>query len=229
MRDDLLATRRPRVHVHGRLRPMIPSGPGRWQDRLMKNYLPFLVVAAITSFILTAACGSNASTSDGGPAGSGGSSAGGGAGGSPAGRGGSAGGVGGGVAGGAGGGVAGSSGGVAAGGRGGAAGTGAGGAAGGSFSCGDVICGPTQVCVIQCCGGFPLCNPPRPDGGTCPTGTSACTSSTGTQGCTVPCTPPPRYCVDVLPSCGATLTCGCLPTGTCCSIISGRQSLCSCG
>src|SRR5512138_1635095 len=60
---------------------------------------------------------------------------------------------------------------------------------------------------------------PRPDGGTCTTAT--CTTATGQPGCTPPCTPPPRYCVDVVPSCGATLTCGCLPSTACCSIISG--------
>jgi len=182
--------------------------------------LTFLIVAATASLVLIDACSSSPATSDGGTAGSGGNNAGGGAGGggaagATAGRGGDSGG--GGTTGGRGGGGAG---GVTG------AGGGAGGAAGGSFSCGDVTCGPTQVCVIQCCGGVPLCDP-RPDGGVCTT--VNCTTATGMPGCTRACTPPPRYCVDVNPTCGATLTCSCLPTGTCCSVFSGRQALCACG
>jgi hypothetical protein len=209
--------------------------------------LPFLIVAATASFVLIGGCSSSPATSDGGTAGSGGSNAGGGGGGAAgategrggvSGAGGTTGGRGDGGSGGAGGaagggagsggsaGGGGGRGGSAGTGAGGAAGTGAGGAAGGSFSCGDVTCGPTQVCVIQCCGGVPLCDP-RPDGGVCTT--VNCTTATGMPGCTRACTPPPRYCVDVNSTCGATLTCGCLPTGTCCSVISGRQALCACG
>ena len=178
--------------------------------------LTFLIVAATASLVLIDACSSSPATSDGGTAGSGGNNAGGGAGGggaagATAGRGGDSGG----------GGTTGGRGGDGVGGV-----TGAGGAAGGSFSCGDVTCGPTQVCVIQCCGGVPLCDP-RPDGGVCTT--VNCTTATGMPGCTRACTPPPRYCVDVNPTCGATLTCSCLPTGTCCSVLSGRQALCACG
>jgi hypothetical protein len=176
--------------------------------------LPFLIVAATASLALIGGCSSSPATSDGGTAGSGGSNAGGGGGGAAGETGGR-----GGVSG-----TGGTTGGRGDGGSGGVGG--AGGAAGGSFSCGDVTCGPTQVCVIQCCGGVPLCDP-RPDGGVCTT--VNCTTATGMPGCTRACTPPPRYCVDVNSTCGATLTCGCLPTGTCCSVISGRQALCACG
>jgi len=178
--------------------------------------LTFLIVAATASLVLIDACSSSPATSDGGTAGSGGNNAGGGAGG-----GGAAGATAGGGGDSGGGGTTGGRGGDGVGGV-----TGAGGAAGGSFSCGDVTCGPTQVCVIQCCGGVPLCDP-RPDGGVCTT--VNCTTATGMPGCTRACTPPPRYCVDVNPTCGATLTCSCLPTGTCCSVFSGRQALCACG
>jgi hypothetical protein len=95
----------------------------------------------------------------------------------------------------------------------------------GSFACGSITCGPTQICVNPCCGGARLCEP-LPDGGVCLGG--ACTLPGGAAGCYSTCTPPPAYCVDVPASCGATPTCGCLTSGTCCTQINGRQALCLC-
>ena len=88
----------------------------------------------------------------------------------------------------------------------------AGSGGGAPFSCGSQMCGSLQYCVNPCCGGnAPACIV-KPDAGTCPVGTHAgCT--TGIQ-CAIPndccqydpCTPPPPYCSDTLPT-------GCLLQG----------------
>jgi len=82
-----------------------------------------------------------------------------------------------------------------------------GGAAGEPISCGTSTCGPSQYCVIPCCGGAaPMCFPAPSDGSTCPTGSHAgCSTHFGT--CAQPanccqfddCTPPSPYCTDEKP------------------------------
>ena len=148
------------------------------------------------------ACGS--SDSGGSSAGSGGSAAG--SGGSSAASGGSS---------------AGASGSNA--GHGGASGSAAGGGssagAGGAQSCGGTTCGPTQYCVIPCCGGTAQPCFQAPDGGTCPPGSSLGCFMGSSFTCTspaaccqpAPCVPPSPYCSDKLPT-------GCLQEGRTCRL-----------
>ena len=132
---------------------------------------------------------------------------------------------------GSGGGVSGSSG---AGGRGGTSG-GSGGTSG-SALCGARACTSSELCVRPSCGGTaPRCNP-LPDGGQCPTGwtyRSFCnTSPTPGPGCEEPpCTPPTPFCITRPASCGATVTCACLPANVCqsgggCGLISNGEVIC---
>jgi hypothetical protein len=128
----------------------------------------------------------------------------------------------------------GASGAFGTGGRGGAGG-GSGGT-GGSVLCGARACTSSELCVRPSCGGAaPRCNP-VPDGGQCPTGwtyRSFCnTSPSPGPGCEEPpCTPPAPFCTTRPASCGATVTCGCLPTNVCqsgggCGLISNGEVIC---
>ncbi|HEY2406774.1 MAG TPA: hypothetical protein VGI10_12265 [Polyangiaceae bacterium] len=90
----------------------------------------------------------------------------------------------------------------------GAGGANAGAGGTGPLTCGTTTCGPTQYCVVPCCGGAqPLCMS-NPDGGACPAGTHAgCNQPNACLGgmscCQAdPCTPPPPYCVDTKPAAG---------------------------
>lgn len=120
------------------------------------------------------------------------------------------------------------------GGRGGSAG-GSGGT-GGSAICGARACTSDELCVHPSCGGTaPRCNP-VPDGGQCPTGwtyKAFCnTSPTPGPGCEEPpCMPPAPFCTTRPASCGATVTCSCLPGNVCqsgggCGLISGGEVIC---
>jgi len=149
-------------------------------------------------------------------------------------------------------GSSGAAGGGGAGGRGGTTGSGgAGGAAGssgrggsgggsggtgGSALCGARACASSELCVHPSCGGTaPRCDP-VPDGGQCPTGwtyKSFCnTSPSPGPGCEEPpCTPPAPFCTTRPASCGATVTCSCLPNNVCqngggCGLISGGDVIC---
>ena len=113
--------------------------------------------------------------------------------------------------------------------------TGAGGT-GGAASCGDRACTSSEICVHPSCGGTaPRCNP-VPDGGQCPMGwtyKAFCnTSPTPGPGCEEPpCTPPAAFCTTRPASCGATVTCACLPSNVCqtgggCGLISNGQVIC---
>ena len=97
-------------------------------------------------------------------------------------------------------------------------------------------CTSSELCVHPSCGGTaPQCNP-LPDGGQCPTGwtyKAFCnTSPTPGPGCEEPpCTPAASFCVTRPASCGATVTCSCLPTNVCqsgggCGLISGGDVIC---
>jgi hypothetical protein len=128
------------------------------------------------------------------------------------------------------GGAAGASGSGGRGGTGGSAGT------GGSVVCGGQVCTNGELCVRPSCGGTaPRCNP-LPDGGQCPTGwtyKTFCNASPAPgPGCEEPpCTPPAPFCIARPASCGATVTCSCLPSNVCqfgggCGFISGAEVLC---
>jgi len=116
-------------------------------------------------------------------------------------------------------------------------GTGGGsGGTGGSALCGARACTSSELCVRPSCGGTaPRCNP-LPDGGQCPTGwtyRAFCnTSPTPGPGCEEPpCTPPAPFCITRPASCGATVTCSCLPANVCqtgggCGLISGGEVIC---
>ena len=121
------------------------------------------------------------------------------------------------------------------GGAGGGSGDGSGGT-GGSALCGARACTSSELCVRPSCGGTaPRCNP-LPDGGQCPTGwtyRAFCnTSPTPGPGCEEPpCTPPAPFCITRPASCGATVTCACLPANVCqtgggCGLISGGEVIC---
>jgi hypothetical protein len=111
------------------------------------------------------------------------------------------------------------------------------GGTGGSALCGSRACTSSELCVRPSCGGTaPRCNP-LPDGGQCPTGwtyRAFCnTSPTPGPGCEEPpCTPPTPFCITRPASCGATVTCSCLPANVCqiggggCGLISGGEVLC---
>lgn len=79
--------------------------------------------------------------------------------------------------------------------------------AGGAQSCGTTTCGPTQYCVIPCCGGAPQACVQALDGGACPSGTVPGCFSAPSYTCVnaanccqpAPCTPPPPYCSDTAP------------------------------
>jgi hypothetical protein len=198
---------------------------------------------SVTLLLLLAAgaCGSSAQTArDGG----GGSSAGGsggaaGDGGSEGGSGGAAGSVSGGSGGGEGGGSGsgGATGTAGIGGQGGGGAGGRGGGAGGAAAvCGARACTSSELCVRPSCGGTaPQCNP-LPDGGQCPSGwtyrTFCNTAPTPGPGCEAPpCTPPDPHCITRPASCGATLTCSCIPANVCqgggaCGLISQGEVLC---
>jgi hypothetical protein len=116
-------------------------------------------------------------------------------------------------------------------------GTGGGtGGTGGSVVCGSRACTSSELCVRPSCGGTaPRCNP-LPDGGPCPTGwtyRAFCNNSpTPGPGCEEPpCTPPAPFCITRPASCGATITCACLPTNVCqsgggCGLISNGEVIC---
>jgi len=89
-----------------------------------------------------------------------------------------------------------------------------GGADDGGTTCGGQVCPSTQVCVHPCCGGAgPRCLP-KPEGGTCPAGTTPGCQAGSDDGCREdPCTPPPPYCADT-PPVGCTLE--------------GRNASCTC-
>jgi hypothetical protein len=80
------------------------------------------------------------------------------------------------------------------------------------FACGSATCGATQYCIHPCCGGVAMCIE-KPEGGTCPAGTTPgqCSPS-GQEGCIGGnCTPPPPYCVDdpkTVQNCGPGVTSG---------------------
>jgi hypothetical protein len=119
---------------------------------------------------------------------------------------------------------------------GGASGSGGAGGTGGAAVCGARACTSSELCVHPSCGGTaPPCNP-VPDGGQCQTGwtyRAFCnTAPTPGPGCEAPpCTPPDPYCFTRPASCGATLTCACLPANVCqgggaCGFISQGEVLC---
>ena len=93
-----------------------------------------------------------------------------------------------------------------------------------SFACQNLTCGPTQVCIIPCCGGAPPLCVPLPDGSPC-NGTQ-CFVKGSQRGCAIPCTPPAPYCADPPAACGSNVDCNCL--GTCCGIVNERQIRCTC-
>jgi hypothetical protein len=115
-------------------------------------------------------------------------------------------------------------------------GVGGSGGTGGAALCGARACTSSELCVHPSCGGTaPRCNP-LPDGGQCASGwtyRAFCnTSPTPGPGCEEPpCTPPSAFCITRPVSCGATVTCSCLPTGVCqtgggCGFISDGEVIC---
>lgn len=66
------------------------------------------------------------------------------------------------------------------------------GCVGTTTGCGTKTCTGSEICVQPCCGGAPPQCLPLPDGGTCPSGSVAC--SAGRPGCYTPCVPPPAFC-----------------------------------
>lgn len=71
------------------------------------------------------------------------------------------------------------------------------------FACGKVLCQGGEICVHPCCGGAPPACTPKPDGGTCPTGTTEDSNCGGEPGCRPdPCTPPLPYCSPSPTNCG---------------------------
>lgn len=107
----------------------------------------------------------------------------------------------------------------------------------GSSSCGTTSCGGSQLCIhppTSVGGPAPLCVPAL-DGGQCPQGTayqSFCGGGSGSGGCVEIYVPPPPFCIDVPPGCGSTVTCACLPSGTCgggadfCQTVTGHDVTC---
>ncbi len=172
--------------------------------------------------LVVGACGSTAQPGDDGGGGSGAGGAGDGSGGASGS---------GGVAGTGAGGRGGSSGGGGGGGT-----SGGSGGTGGSASCGARACTSSELCVRPSCGGAPPQCSALPDGGQCPTGwtyRAMCNRlPTPGPGCEEPpCTPPSPYCIARPASCGATLTCSCIPANVCqgggsCGLISNGEVLC---
>ncbi len=90
----------------------------------------------------------------------------------------------------------------------------------GSTSCGAATCTPDQICLFHCCS-VPC--EPLAAGATC-MGT-ACNTRDGAPGCqNAACRPAPPECVAVDPACAPTITCGCLPAGSCSEGRCGRFS-----
>jgi hypothetical protein len=110
------------------------------------------------------------------------------------------------------------------------------GGTGGSALCGARACTSSELCVHPGCGGTaPQCIA-VPDGGQCPDGwtyRAICNRGQTTgPGCEEPpCTPPTPFCITPPASCGATVTCSCLPANVCqtggtCAVVSNGEVVC---
>jgi hypothetical protein len=91
--------------------------------------------------------------------------------------------------------------------------------------CGDMVCGPAQLCVRRCTDTI-FC---LPDGGDCPQGYTRvghCGASGTHAGCTMEF---PPQCVDVPSSCVTVPTCGNCPVDQCaCNKVVGGSVYCGC-